>query len=216
MQDQKVDVVEYDGILWRRYPESEYVTARCYYSSGKRGIEEKSLHRRIWVDHFGEIPKGYHIHHKDEDPGNNDINNLECLSPKQHRAKHKMWGGRRDESLKHMKVMNARASEWHKSEEGRAWHSAHGIKIWGQREPTEKQCENCGLPFSDITRRAARTCCSPKCKASLRRKSGVDKEERSCERCRAVFVAEKHKKTRFCSKSCAQKSIHGLENKAQP
>lgn len=216
MRDYEVDIVEYGGLVWRRYPESEHATARAYYSNGSRGIGEQFLHRRIWVDNFGEIPEGSQIHHKDEDPGNNDISNLECLTPRQHRAKHKMWGGRRDENLKHMKVMNARASEWHKSEEGRAWHSTHGVKVWKQREPILKQCENCGVWFDDITRRAARKCCSAKCKAALRRLSGVDNEARSCQQCKTIFVAEKHKKTRFCSKSCAQASIREAKIKSQP
>ena len=32
----------------------------------------KRLHRCVWEYYNGEIPKGYHIHHKDNDKSNND------------------------------------------------------------------------------------------------------------------------------------------------
>jgi len=34
------------------------------------------------------IPKGFHIHHKDFNAKNNHINNLELLSPKDHKERH--------------------------------------------------------------------------------------------------------------------------------
>lgn len=43
-----------------------------------------SVHRLIYEVFRGEIKPGYHIHHKDGDKLNNNINNLEQLSPKQH------------------------------------------------------------------------------------------------------------------------------------
>ena len=33
---------------------------------------------------IGEIPKGYHVHHKDGNKQNNRVDNLEILSPKEH------------------------------------------------------------------------------------------------------------------------------------
>jgi hypothetical protein len=45
-------------------------------------------HIQIWKDNKGEIPKGYIIHHKDGNPKNNNIDNLECLSPKEHGKRH--------------------------------------------------------------------------------------------------------------------------------
>lgn len=35
------------------------------------------------------VPRAYHIHHKDFNPLNNNINNLELLSPVEHVAKHR-------------------------------------------------------------------------------------------------------------------------------
>jgi len=44
--------------------------------------------RWIWVREKGEIPAGYHIHHKGGDPTKNDIDNLMCVSAELHRRIH--------------------------------------------------------------------------------------------------------------------------------
>ena len=48
-----------------------------------------SLHRQIWIKHFGKIPKDefgvtHEIHHKDGNKLNNDIDNLICISLQEH------------------------------------------------------------------------------------------------------------------------------------
>jgi len=43
---------------------------------------------RVWKQHYGEKPYGYHIHHIDGNKDNNDISNLECLSPDDHAKRH--------------------------------------------------------------------------------------------------------------------------------
>lgn len=58
-----------------------------YFLASKRYQKKhgyKALHREIWKSHFGEIPPGYHIHHKDHNPANNDISNLELISRREH------------------------------------------------------------------------------------------------------------------------------------
>lgn len=45
-------------------------------------------HRVIWEKHHGKVPEGYCIHHKDGNKKNNRIENLECLSRKEHGKKH--------------------------------------------------------------------------------------------------------------------------------
>lgn len=42
------------------------------------------IHRKIWEEKNGKIPKGYHIHHLNGNPYNNEISNLVCLSPEEH------------------------------------------------------------------------------------------------------------------------------------
>ena len=49
----------------------------------------KYLHRVVWSYYHGEIPDGYEIHHVDGNPANNNVENLQCISPKEHKEKHR-------------------------------------------------------------------------------------------------------------------------------
>lgn len=53
-----------------------------FYLSGKKfsNRTKRSLHRVVWEHHFGAIPKGYFIHHKNGNRSDNDIENLEMVS----------------------------------------------------------------------------------------------------------------------------------------
>lgn len=53
---------------------------------GKNDIIQE--HRWIWLNERGEIPEGYGPHHKDEDPGNNRIENLELMPLADHASMH--------------------------------------------------------------------------------------------------------------------------------
>lgn len=48
----------------------------------------KSEHRVIWERQNGKIPKGFEIHHINGNKKDNRIENLECLSRKEHILKH--------------------------------------------------------------------------------------------------------------------------------
>ena len=45
-------------------------------------------YREIYVEHYGPIPKGYHVHHIDHNPLNNDPKNLVAVSPEEHAKLH--------------------------------------------------------------------------------------------------------------------------------
>ena len=109
----------------------------------------KKLHRVVWELFIGEIPKGYHIHHKDGNPDNNNISNLELIEAGKHLA---MEGKRRHkENPEWSKSFHAKgveaAKEWHKSDEGRQWHSEHGKRTWDKREYITLICEQCGKEY---------------------------------------------------------------------
>ena len=42
------------------------------------------IHQLVAETFIGEIPKGYHVHHKDGNKQNNKVTNLEIIHPKQH------------------------------------------------------------------------------------------------------------------------------------
>ena len=46
-------------------------------------------HRRVWRKAFGEIPKGFHIHHKNGDKKDNRLENLELISASEHTKLHR-------------------------------------------------------------------------------------------------------------------------------
>ena len=57
----------------------------------------KTNYRKIWENHYGKIPKDedgrpYEIHHKDGNRNNNDIENLICISIKEHYDIHYQQG----------------------------------------------------------------------------------------------------------------------------
>lgn len=49
-------------------------------------------YRKIYREHYGEIPEGYHIHHIDFNPYNNDPKNLVAVTPEEHAKIHNHEG----------------------------------------------------------------------------------------------------------------------------
>jgi hypothetical protein len=46
-------------------------------------------HRWVWINHYGIPPKNMHIHHKDDDKSNNNIENLQLIDRYLHLRLHK-------------------------------------------------------------------------------------------------------------------------------
>ena len=120
------------------------------------------LHRYIWKKHNGSIPKGHYIHHKDGNVDNNDIKNLECVTPKQHWRRHPRIVTPSTQALK-------AAKKWHKSKAGSEWHSKHAKNQWKNKKPKTKPCKFCGNKFEYYTKAYF---CSNKCKMSQYRREG--------------------------------------------
>lgn len=166
------------------------------------------LHRAVWASENGPIPEGMDIHHKDGNRNNNELSNLEALSSPAHHKRHS------DEQTNEQKIwrrdnMNQKARpaaiRWHQSQDGRKWHKEHYENM---RDKLNVQhmfvCEQCGIEFSSSVPDSR--FCSNKCKSAWRRASGVDNITLRCEYCGREFVANKYRKSRFCSKSCANKA----------
>jgi len=162
-----VEVVKFNGVKYRRYPNSTNPAHRRYFArAGHR------LHRDVWIFFKGPIPKGYQIHHIDGNTGNNDISNLECMPFKEHRAKHAdeySARGKSEKRLSHLASIREKTKEWHRSDEGRAWHRQNAytsMRAEGAPKPYSKShytgiCEWCGSFFE--AKSPKKTMCSIQC-----------------------------------------------------
>ncbi len=161
-----VESVVFNGRKYNRYPESDNPAHRRYFArAGHR------LHRDVWKHHNGPIPAGMHVHHIDGNTANNDIGNLACVTSKQHWDEHRAQASersRRPEQIEHLSRIRVSAADWHRSDEGRAWHREHAkaslAKTWGKpRVYVESafHCVWCGLESLRKTDR--KQFCCPTC-----------------------------------------------------
>lgn len=193
---------EFNGKIYRRYKGERYFTRHT-----------DKLHRVVWEYYNGPIPEGYHVHHKDGDPSHNDIGNLELVKGSEHLHKHQQEHVADLDQLAKMqdRMRNAGeyAKEWHKSEEGRRWHSEHAkAQLRIEREYT---CTVCGRVYR--SKNPATKYCSNKCNAKARRDSGIDNEERICIVCGQTFLTNRYSKQQICGRSCAAKYRRSLATK---
>ena len=146
--------------------ETFYLCGPYFQHKGKR------LHRTVWEFHNGVIPKGYHVHHRDENRANNTIENLELLKGHEHLKRHMEKEERKEKSKESIKKAIALAPEWHRSEEGRVWHREQGKESWRNRGLITYYCTWCNQPFQTkkvYSPNSNRFCCNNH-KAAYRRK----------------------------------------------
>ena len=192
-----------DGYKFRKDSKTGY-----YLSSKKIDGRRPRLHVYVWEKHFGKIPKGYQIHHKDENKDNNEIDNLMCMTQKEHLSWHgeNIPSDRLKKWQKNMEVQREKTKAWHSSPEGRAWHKKHAEKIGlAHIGKTSMVCENCGKEF--ISGKKHGKYCSANCRSKARRKSGIDNETRVCVICGKSYSVNKYSKTKTCSKECSSKLL---------
>ena len=172
-----------------------YETAEGYYRSSPN-FGGKRIHRAVWEHYYGPIPKGYCIHHRDGDKGNNALSNLELLPAGKHSTLHNVE-----------RLNSGKGS----SDNYELWFGTNAFKNRKLLQENEKSCINCGKMYKAVYG-SHRKFCSNACKAAYRRKLGVDNEERECVICGKKFVIDKNKKTRTCSLKCRGKLI-SISNK---
>lgn len=155
------------------------------------------LHRKIWEDSNGKIPKGFQIHHKDGDRTNNNLENLECISHSQHVKLH--WKTNGEYLTEKVRENIKKAGEWRKTEEGRKYYSIHAKDVWKNSPKHFRKCSVCEKEYEcyerNISKYCSRTCKHEKAKIAYR-------EIRQCVICKNEFEAFKHNRTATCSKEC--------------
>lgn len=208
--ESKSEIVIFNGIVFRRYPNSRRREDRVYFTPNavhrKNGIGR--LHQEVWKSVYGDIPQNHEIHHKDGNPLNNAIDNLQSVSIADHIEIHQSsypeW--RRRWLRLRLPQMRERAKNWHSSDEGREWHRLHGKATWESRQPVSLICQQCGKTFETLASHGNTRFCSNSCKVRARKASGIDNISRTCRRCGISFVVDKYSKKQFCGRSCAVKS----------
>lgn len=208
----RVEVVVFNGRRYRRYPDAKQPAHRRYF-----GRSKGFLHRDVWEFYNGPIPDGYEVHHIDGDTANNDISNLECLPASEHRRMEhagQVAHAHSDAQKEHLARIRGKAAEWHRSEEGRAWHREHAKrafgkvdrKAWYDAQPlVEKTCEECGVKF--MGKIAKNVLCSAACADRRRRRKLREKKLSTphyCQECGQPFYTVQTK-ARFCGQVCRNK-----------
>lgn len=192
------DLACVDGYKFRRDKKTGY-----FLSSKRINGKRKRLHVYIWEKENGTVPKGFHVHHVDEDKYNNELNNLMLIEGVEHVKKHsEEYTPERIESAKKNLIEKAvpKSKEWHRSKEGREWHKKNGVEAYAKREKKEYVCSYCGKPFetTKLYSEGQNTFCSNNCKSAYRRKSGVDNIEKTCARCGNKYIGNKYSYGKYC------------------
>jgi hypothetical protein len=79
----------YRGDVYRRYPKSRHASQRRYFRRyAPTGVI--MLHRQVWTDARGIIPKGFEVHHRDRDFSRNVLSNLRLVESRRHHAAEKL------------------------------------------------------------------------------------------------------------------------------
>ena len=194
------NVAYFNGLKYRRDKRTGY-----YLHTVSHGRTGSRLHRDVYEHYNGKIPEGYHVHHKDHDKSNNEIENLEMLKSKEHQVLHgaELTDEQREWKRNNL-ISNAvpAAREYNLKHRDREYY----LRLYEKSKDKlyEKRnfvCEMCGKKFesSQVKSRF----CSNACKSAWRRKSGLDDVERKCPVCGNKFTVNKYSKTVCCSKGCA-------------
>lgn len=183
-----------------------------YFQSYDKKLQERLLHRYVWLIEKGEIEKGHHIHHIDGNLLNNNISNLQSIASHIHQSNHmKIRYMDKKYSNKNNKVLESariKASKWHRSDKGKEFHKKLSKQSWVKRKPHNKNCIKCGNIYQTFFPNRS-SFCSNKCSQAYNSK--VKRHKRQCERCDTDFyVSAPSKKTRFCSCSCSIKARNNI------
>lgn len=195
-KERMAEVAVYKGEKYRRYPETCIGSSKSYFTKYIGNGRRESLHVAIYRDNCGDIPEGFHVHHKDGNPLNNDISNLECLDGREHCRAHskETYESNKAKGIDNLSGGSAKVKDLRIN---------NGEEAFKRRKPITCTCKVCGEEYTTKFYSKPSFFCSGKCKAKYRRDTNLDMEERECCICGESFAANKYKKTKTCSNSCA-------------
>lgn len=158
----------------------------------------QQIHRAVYRYYQGEIPTGYEIHHRDENPANNAPDNLQCLTKSSHSALHHRDGvGKKTKNFicaQCGKPLTIRATA-----NRRFCSQTCYIKYCNEKKKRPSVCAFCGKIF--IAHDKRQKFCSQSCNAKFQFKD--HRETRTCPICGKTFTARISTNKRACSQACA-------------
>ena len=145
-----------------------------YYSTRKKVLGERLLHRVIYVEYFGRIPKGKCIHHKNGDWQDNRKKNLALMDKPKHSSKHARESFRKPIYRKRNKEILAGirglTKPWHRSKKGRLEHSKNSKEAWVNKKQYKKVCLICREGYLTFYPKRSKFCSHNCAEKSLYRK----------------------------------------------
>lgn len=192
-----IEYIEYDGIRFYKDKKGYWLSSRI------KSRKPKRLHIYVWEKFNGEVPHGYHIHHKDHNTNNNNIENLALMTEEKHLSYHANLQNKEETKKLLLRYAQPKAIEWHKSKEGRQWHKEQYNNTKDKlHQRLIIKCLTCGKVIEVGKGGAGNKFCSNKCRSQYRRNIGIDNKEFICRYCGNSFVTNKYSPAKYCSKEC--------------
>lgn len=185
----------------------------AYFINKRKDDKKRYLHRDVWQYYNGEIPEGCVVHHKDSNTENNNIDNLQMLTTKEHDLLHGELTRKKckeDVDFYNMKlncidIANIEVKKWHKTEAGKLCHSKQMKKRWENKQPNKYICTQCKIEYltcHDYSKNK-NTFCSHLCAEKWLRYAPENQITKNCKHCGKEFQHSKRDHPACCSMSCA-------------
>jgi hypothetical protein len=110
----------------------DHITRKGYLR-GNRGGRLMLAHVWVWEQAYGPIPDGYQIHHRDGDKRNNDLANLQLVTPTEHKRIHSPHYRRTDAGEWERRC--GICGEWKPPDAGHYYLSREGWPLYGRCRP---------------------------------------------------------------------------------
>lgn len=178
-------------------------------SSTKHLTRSFFLHRVIFQYYYGEIPTGYDVHHRDFNPANNDISNLQLLTKSQHANIHLGAGSPKEYICEYCGKKFIATSQSPARFCSRNCLSSYHRQT--KKIPHyQKVCPICKKEF--VTTQKTQNYCSLKCFGKTLAKPSMEK---ICAFCGKSFSTKKES-AKYCSVKCVNESRKTKKPKTCP